>query len=107
MRLSKHMGKTLKEDPKDAQAVSHKLLLRAGFMRQVSAGVFIVMPFLKRVLNKIAEIICDEMVTNDYEEILLPALQPKELWVESGRWEDYANIDETSAGVPSGLVHHI
>ena len=95
MRLSKHMGKTLKEDPKDAQAISHKLLLRAGYMRHVSAGVFTVMPFLKRVLNKVTRIICNEMVTNNYEEVLLPALQPKELWVESGRWEEYANIDET------------
>lgn len=95
MRLSKHMGKTLKEDPRDAQALSHKLLLRGGYMRQVSSGVFIIMPFLQRVFNKISEMIRDEMMTNDYEEVLLPALQPKELWVESGRWEDAANIDET------------
>ena len=94
MRLSKHTGKTLKDDPKDAQSVAHKLMLRAGYIKQVSAGVYTYMPFLLRTLNKISEIIREEMKTSECEEVLMPVLQPKELWEESGRWEEVVNYDE-------------
>jgi len=93
MRQSKHIGKTLKEDPKDAQAVAHKLMLRAGYIKQVSAGVYTYMPFLLRTLNKICQIIREEMNANECEELLMPALQPKEFWVESDRWDRYTDID--------------
>jgi len=93
MRLPNHIGKTFREAPKDAQTVAHKLMLRAGYIKQVSAGVYAYMPFLLRALNKISQIIRDEMNTRDYEELLMPALQPKHLWVESGRWERYTKID--------------
>ena len=93
MRQSKHIGKTLKEDPKDAQTVAHKLMLRAGYIKQVSAGVYTYMPFLLRTLNKISQIIREEMDANECEEILMPALQPKDLWVESDRWESYTDSD--------------
>lgn len=93
MRLSNHLGKTFREAPKDAQTVAHKLMLRAGYIKQVSAGVYAYMPFLLRALNKISQIIREEMNTRDYEELLMPALQPKHLWVESDRWERYTEID--------------
>jgi prolyl-tRNA synthetase len=88
MRQSNHLGKTLREDPKDAQTVAHKLMLRAGFIKQIAAGVYAHMPLLLRTLNKIFQIIREEMNANGYEELLLPALQPKNLWLDSGRWDD-------------------
>ncbi|MGD9412790.1 MAG: proline--tRNA ligase [Desulfobacterales bacterium] len=88
MRQSNHLGKTLREDPKDAQTVAHKLMLRAGFIKQIAAGVYAHMPLLLRTLNKISQIIREEMNANGYEELLLPALQPKNLWLDSGRWDD-------------------
>ena len=93
MRQSKHIGKTLKEDPKDAQTVAHKLMLRGGYIKQASAGVYTYMPFLLRTLNKISQIIREEMDANECEELLMPALQPKDLWMESDRWEGYTDID--------------
>ena len=69
MRLSNHLGKTFREAPKDAKTVAHKLMLRAGYIKQVSARVYAYMPFLLRALNKISQIIRDEMNTRDYEEL--------------------------------------
>jgi prolyl-tRNA synthetase len=93
MRQSRHVGKTLRETPKDAQTAAHALMLRAGYIRQLSAGVYIYMPLLYRTLNKISQIVREEMVAAGAEELLMPALQPKELWEESGRWERYTAID--------------
>lgn len=88
MRQSNHLGKTLKQDPTEAQTVAHKLMLRAGYIRQIAAGVYAHMPLLLRTLNKISQIIREEMDAKGYEELLLPALQPKTLWLDSGRWDD-------------------
>jgi len=95
MRQSNHIGKTLKEDPKEAQTAGHKLLIRAGYVRQISPGVYAYMPFLLRTLSKISQIIREEMNAIGCEELLMPALQPKDLWVESGRWERYTDSDGT------------
>ncbi|MEJ2729323.1 MAG: proline--tRNA ligase, partial [Deltaproteobacteria bacterium] len=88
MRQSNHLGKTLREDPKEAQTLAHKLMLRAGYIKQIAAGVYAHMPLLLRTLNKISQIIREEMNANGYEELLLPALQPKSIWLDSGRWDD-------------------
>ncbi len=80
---------TLKEDPVDADIVSHKLLLRAGMIRKVSGGVYTFLPLGFRVLNNIEEIIREEMENIGSQEIMMPAMQPAELWHESGRWDDY------------------
>jgi len=88
MRQSNHLGKTLREDPKEAQTAAHKLMLRAGYIKQIAAGVYAHMPLLLRTLNKLSQIIREEMNANGYEELLLPALQPKNLWLDSGRWDD-------------------
>ncbi len=93
MRQSRHIGKTLRETPKDAQTIAHSLMLRAGYIQQLSAGVYVYMPLLHRTLTRISQIVREEMVAAGAEELLMPALQPKELWEESGRWERYTAID--------------
>lgn len=88
MRQSNHLGKTLREDPREAQTAAHKLMLRAGYIKQIATGVYAYMPLLLQTLKKISQIIREEMNANGYEELLLPALQPKNLWLDSGRWND-------------------
>jgi prolyl-tRNA synthetase len=85
MRLSKLFGKTQKETPAEAETVSHQLLLRAGMVHQVAAGVYAYLPLGWRVLNKIADIIRDEMDKAGGQELSMPVLQPIELWQETGR----------------------
>jgi len=85
MRLSKLFGKTQKETPAEAETVSHRLLLRAGMINQVAAGVYSYLPLGLRVLKKIANIIRDEMDKAGGQELMMPVLQPLELWQETGR----------------------
>ncbi|MCH4184260.1 MAG: proline--tRNA ligase [Eggerthellaceae bacterium] len=89
MRMSRLYAPTLKEDPSDADIVSHRLLLRAGMIRKTASGVYTFLPLGKRVLMKIEQIVRDEMDAIGAQEVLMPALQPAELWHESGRWNDY------------------
>lgn len=77
---------TLREVPNDAEVVSHKLLLRAGMIRQLSAGIYSYLPLAQRTMNKINQIIRDEMNAIGGQEFFLPALNPREIWEESGRW---------------------
>lgn len=93
MKQSRHLGNTLKEVPKDAQTVSHILMLRAGYLKQLSAGIYSYLPLMQRTLGKISQIVREEMNAIESQELLMPALQPKELWVESKRWERYTNVD--------------
>ncbi len=85
MRISKLFGKTQRELPAEADTVSHQLLLRAGMIRQVAAGVYSYLPLAWRVLKKIENIIREEMDKADGQELMLPALQPLELWQKTGR----------------------
>lgn len=87
MRWSNYFIPTLKEAPADAEVTSHKLLVRAGFVRQVAAGIYSYLPLAQRTLLKIAEIIRQEMNRAGAREFYLPALHPAELWIESGRWD--------------------
>lgn len=80
---------TLKEDPADADIASHKLLLRSGMLRKTASGVYTFLPLGFRVLQKIEDIVREEMNNTGAYEIMMPALQPSELWLESGRWDDY------------------
>ncbi|MBW8348904.1 proline--tRNA ligase [Bacillus sp. IITD106] len=89
MRQSKTLIPTLREVPADADIKSHQLLLRAGFIRQTASGVYTYMPLAKRTLDKIEGIIREEMDNAGAAELLMPALQPAELWQESGRWYTY------------------
>ncbi len=93
MRQSRLFGKTLREAPRDAQTAAHALMLRAGYIQQLSAGVYIYLPLLQRTLARIAQIVREEMQAAGAVELLMPALQPRELWQESGRWERYTAVD--------------
>ncbi len=87
VRLSHAFVPTLKEAPADAQVASHKLLVRAGFIRQLGAGIYDYLPLAKRTLAKIEAIVRDEMDAIGGQEFHLPALHPAEIWKESGRWD--------------------
>jgi prolyl-tRNA synthetase len=93
MRLSQALFVTLREDPAEAEIPSHKLLLRAGYMRRVGSGVYSYLPLLWRVLRKISQIVREEMDATGAQECLLPQLQPAELWQESGRWDTYTKAE--------------
>ncbi|MEO0248698.1 MAG: proline--tRNA ligase [candidate division WOR-3 bacterium] len=80
---------TMKEDPKEAEVVSHRLMLRAGFIRRLATGIYTWLPLGLRSVRKVENIVRDEMNKKGAQEILMPAVQPKELWVESGRWDFY------------------
>jgi prolyl-tRNA synthetase len=87
MRWSRYFIPTLREDPADAEAISHKLLLRAGVVRQLSAGIYSYLPLGQRVALKIMQILREEMNAVGGQEFYLPALQPAEIWQQSGRWD--------------------
>jgi len=89
MLWSKTLIPTLKEDPADAEVISHKLLVRAGFIKQVSRGVYDYFPLALRVIRKIEQIVREEMTRAGAQELLMPISAPAELWQESGRWEMY------------------
>ena len=89
MRLSQYFLPTLKENPIDAKIVSHQLMIRAGMVRQTSSGIYSWLPLGLKVLNKISNIIRDEIDKSGCLEILMPTIQPSELWLESGRYNDY------------------
>lgn len=92
MRYSQLLIPTMKEDPADAQVVSHKLMVRAGMIRKVAAGLYNYMPLGLRVVQKVQNIIREEMNLAGAQEILMPMVQPAELWQESGRWSDFGPL---------------
>jgi prolyl-tRNA synthetase len=89
MRTSQYLLCTQKETPADAEVISHQLMLRAGMVRKLAAGLYTWLPSGLRVLNKVADIVRDEMNKAGSIEILMPVVQPADLWQESGRWEEY------------------
>lgn len=91
--LSQMLFVTLREDPVEAELPSHKLLLRGCFIRRLSPGIYTYLPLLWRVLQKISEIVREEMNAIGAQECLLPQLQPAEIWRESGRWEVYTQAE--------------
>ena len=99
MRVSRLMLVTLRDDPAEAEIPSHKLLLRGGYIRRVASGVYAYLPLLWRVLQKVSQIVREEMNRAEALETLLPQLQPAELWQRSGRWAGY------TAG--EGIMFHL
>jgi len=91
MRWSRYFLYTMKEDPSEAEAPSHRLLLKAGFIKQVSAGIYEILPAGWRVIRKIEKVVREEMDRSGAQELLLTVLNPAELWKETGRWESYGN----------------
>ena len=89
MKMSKLFVQTLREFPSDAEVVSHKMLARAGYIRKLTSGVYNYLPLMWRVLKKVETIVREEMDAAGAQELLMPFVQPKELWEESGRWEAY------------------
>lgn len=89
MRVSDLLMPTLRELPAEAEVVSHQLLLRAGFIRKAAAGVYTLLPLAWRVIRKIEQIIREEMDRQGGQELMMPIIQPAELWQESGRWDVY------------------
>jgi prolyl-tRNA synthetase len=89
MRLSQYFLPTLRENPSEAQIVSHRLMLRAGMIRQSSAGIYSWLPLGFRVLKKVEQIVREEQDRSGAQELLMPTIQPAELWRESGRYDDY------------------
>ena len=92
MRLTQLPLATLKEVPADAEIISHQLMLRAGLMRRLSSGLFTWMPLGLRVLRKVEQIVREEMDRAGALEMLMPAVQPAELWQETGRWDVYGDL---------------
>ncbi|MFM7676863.1 MAG: proline--tRNA ligase [Synechococcus sp.] len=99
MRVSRLMLVTLRDDPAEAEIPSHKLLLRAGYIRRISSGIYAYLPLLWRVLRKVSAIVREELDATGALETLLPQLQPAELWERSGRWAGY------TAG--EGIMFHL
>jgi prolyl-tRNA synthetase len=89
MRWTRTLIPTLKEDPAEAEVISHKLLVRAGFIRPISRGIYDYLPLGLRVIRKVEQIVREEMNRAGAQELLLPICSPAELWQESGRWELY------------------
>lgn len=110
MRYSQLFIPTLKEAPADAQVVSHKLLVRAGFVRQLSAGLYNILPLAQRSLLKIQRIIREEMAAIGAQEFYLAALNPREVWEETGRWSSMGDNmfrlkDRKGADLCLGMTH--
>ncbi|GAA2655788.1 proline--tRNA ligase [Streptomyces vastus] len=91
-RMSRLMIKTLRDDPADAETLSHKLLVRAGYVRRTSAGIWSWLPLGKKVLENVARVVREEMDAIGGQEVLLPALLPREPYDASGRWDEYGDL---------------
>jgi len=91
MKLSSLLVPTLKEDPADAEVISHRLMMRAGMIRKLTAGVYSYLPLGYRSLRKVEQIVREEMDRAGAQEVFLPMVQPSELWKESGRWDVYGS----------------
>ncbi len=89
MRLSRYFLPVLKETPSEAQIVSHRLMLRAGMIRQQAAGIYSWLPLGFKVLKRIEQIVHEEQIRAGHIPMLMPTLQPADLWRESGRYDDY------------------
>ena len=88
-RMSQLMAKTLRDDPADAEVLSHKLLVRAGYVRRTAAGIWSWLPLGKKVLSNVERIVREEMDAIGAQEVLLPAILPREPYEATGRWEEY------------------
>ncbi len=91
-RMSRLMVKTLRDDPADAETLSHKLLVRAGYVRRNAAGIWTWLPLGKKVLDNVSRVVREEMDAIGAQEVLLPALLPREPYEASGRWEEYGDL---------------
>ena len=110
MKMSKLFVQTLRDFPADAEVMSHKLLIRAGYIRRLSSGIYHYLPLMWRTLKKVETIVREEMDAAGAQELLMPFVQPEELWQESGRWEVYGKElmrlkDRNGRGMCLGPTH--
>lgn len=110
MKMSQLFVQTLREFPSDAEVMSHKLLVRAGYIRKLTSGVYNYLPLMWRVLRKVENIVREEMDNSGAQELLMPFVQPEELWIESGRWNAYGKelmrlTDRHNRGMCLGPTH--
>ena len=89
MKVSQLLNPTLREVPAEAEIVSHQLMLRAGYIRKVTSGIYTYLPLGWRVIKKIEQIVREEMDAKGGQEVMLPIVQPAELWKQTGRWDVY------------------
>jgi prolyl-tRNA synthetase len=89
MRISKSLFATLRDNPRDADVVSHQLMSRAGMLRKHAAGIYSYLPLMTRSYHKLSKIVREELDAIGWQEIIMPFVVPSELWKESGRWELY------------------
>jgi len=108
MRASQFFISTLKEAPADAEVISQKLMLRAGMIKRLAAGIYTWMPMGLKVSRKVERIIREEMDRAGAIELFMPAVQPAELWQESGRWEKYGpeHPDQVPGRDPAAFRRH-
>ena len=114
MRVSQQLTTTLREAPRDVEGANQELLVRAGFIRQLTSGVYSFLPLGNRVIRKIAQIVREEMDRAGAMEVLMPALQPVDIWQQSGRFESAAGVlfkvrdpDETLRQVSESALREI
>src|SRR5262247_2727544 len=109
MRLSRSLVATLREEPAEAEALSHRLMLRAGLVRQLAAGIFVYLPLGQRVMDKITAIIREEMNAIGGQEITMPVVHPAEIWKQSGRYdgipEQFKLKDRHGRDLVLGMTH--
>src|SRR5512138_3431574 len=110
MRMTRLFSQTLREAPSDAEVASHQLLLRAGFIRQLAAGVFSYLPLARRAMTRIENIIRQEIEAIGGQEITMPVVHPAELWQETGRWYEIDAemgrfVDRTGRDMVLGMTH--
>ena len=110
MKMSSLVGRRTKETPKDAELISHKFLLRGGYIKQQSSGIFSLLPLGKRVAHKIERIIREEMDSIEGQEVTMPVVMPASIWKESGRYDavDTTMVkfdDRTGAPCVLGMTH--
>jgi prolyl-tRNA synthetase len=109
MRVAKSLVPTLREDPADAEAVSHKLMLRAGLVRQLGAGIYVYLPIGQRVMDRVTAIVREEMNAIGGQEITMPVIQPAELWQKTGRWDGIPEMfklkDRWGRDMVLGMTH--
>ena len=109
MRVARSLVPTLREDPADAEALSHKLMLRAGLVRQLGAGIYVYLPVGQRVIDRITAIIRQEMNAIGGQEITMPVIQPAEIWQKTGRWEGIPEMfklkDRWGRDMVLGMTH--
>ncbi|MCK4829118.1 proline--tRNA ligase, partial [bacterium] len=91
MKFSKSFINTLREDPKEAESKSHRILLRGGFVRSLASGIHIYLPLGWRILMRIEKIIREELSRIGAQEMLMPAICPRDVWEKSGRWIEYGD----------------